>query len=507
MRICEQSSTILKNGNVIKMTREIKCPNCGQIVTSADGVCPNCDTFSVNNEKIKKEIVTPIVPIESEEIVKEPKEEPKETPKETTKIEKFAPAAAIVSEKQASVEAQPNPVSDAAETDNDSVAAMEPRKEDNNRKSNGGKKAATGLAAVLLMLGGGYGYTKYQENDAADKQVQLEKKVVLAETHLDQFYLNEEKVFLSEKFDSTKLADVSKEIAAIDDEKSQKELDKQLETLTKKSEKLAEANNLFQEPIIKGDKLVEKPVIKADLTKIPTALSAPADDFEKLYNKALSLGKKQLDDNKATKAIMEKLVDKNGKPKKGLSKADYEQGRKLVASLTNKDLKAKYNKQLDVVEKNIKATEKTESEKQEKANQEAANQQAAATDNNQTNAGGSGSVNHGANSDNGTLVKDGIVIHGRTPGSTTEGDWSWAPGVQENFINTAIARGYVTAGGYELRSKEIINGEAYYELYATRRNTGITQEFSESQLPIYIVTVNAKTGSFRGGAANYSDAK
>nr|WP_302470590.1 cell division site-positioning protein MapZ family protein [Vagococcus proximus] len=99
-----------------------------------------------------------------------------------------------------------------------------------------------------------------------------------------------------------------------------------------------------------------------------------------------------------------------------------------------------------------------------------------------------------------TAVKDGISINERTPGSTTTGDWSWAPGIYDNFIATSIARGYIVPGGYEIRQSEIINGEPYYDLYATNLESPVSKAFSENELPIFIVKVNAKTGWFKGTA-------
>lgn len=414
-------------------------------------------------------------------------------------------------------------------------------------KGSVGKKAATGVAAVLLALGAGYGYTKYEESAKEKDQVKMEQKMALTETHLDQLYLNEQKVFLSKNFDMTKLADVTKEIDSITDEKLKADLKKQLAVVTEKAEKQNEVNNLFQAPIMVGDEISDKVYVKSDLTKVPSEVAKPKDEFEKAINKALGVADKQVKELKEVKDAVAKVVDKEGKALKSATLTDVEAAKKLVDGLKDKDLKEKLTSQLEKAEKAIKngeatATadkdkadkekEKAEKEKAEKekaaanqAEKEKATNQGASNNNasgneqgnaaaNANNQGsqantmpGGGVLDHGANDDGGVLVKDGIVIHGRTPGSTLEGDWSWAPGVQENFINTAIARGYVAPGGYELRAKEIINGEAYYELYATRRDTALTQGFSDSQLPIYLVTVNAKTGSFRGGASNYSDAR
>lgn len=575
------------------MARKRKCPNCGQTVFSPAGICQTCDTFTEGIGKAS----TPLENVEPDVIL-----ENKSNEKDIDNMKKFAPAAEILDkEKEGNTvdnktEEMKKATTDKATDAKEQATAKATATQEAGKKSLGGdknqdelfqnitppndeppkgsfgKKAATGVAAVMLALGAGYGYTKYEESANEKNQVKLEQKMALAENHLDQLYLNEEKVFLSKNFDMTKLTDVTKEISAITDEKTKEDLLKQLDVVTEKVEKQGEINNLFQSPIMNGNELSKEALIKTDLEKVPAEIKKPKDDFEKLSNKAIGVANTQLKTITEVKDAMAKVIGKDGKRVKEATMADIEAAKKLVEPLADKQFKEKLTKQLENVEKSLKsgdndtskekaktsaekaaekaAKEKADADKvaadkaaKEKATTDKAEQEQAdnnttanndaanngATDNNGSNdntngatenannnnnattenntVAGGGTLDHGANSDGGALVKDGVVIHGRTPGSTLEGDWSWAPGIQDNFINTAISRGYVTAGGYELRAKEIINGEAYYELYATRRDTALTQGFSDSQLPIYLVTVNAKTGSFRGGAANYSDAQ
>ena len=76
--------------------------------------------------------------------------------------------------------------------------------------------------------------------------------------------------------------------------------------------------------------------------------------------------------------------------------------------------------------------------------------------------------------------------------------WAWAPGVYDRVINTVISRGYVVSGGFYLQPARIENGEGYYHLYATSNQSSLLSGMSESAMPFYLVTINAKTGYFRG---------
>jgi len=80
--------------------------------------------------------------------------------------------------------------------------------------------------------------------------------------------------------------------------------------------------------------------------------------------------------------------------------------------------------------------------------------------------------------------------------------WVWAPGVYERFISTIISRGYVVENGFYLEPARIENGEGYYHLYATSNQSSLLSGVASSSLPFYLVTVNAKTGFFKGNGPN-----
>ena len=87
-------------------------------------------------------------------------------------------------------------------------------------------------------------------------------------------------------------------------------------------------------------------------------------------------------------------------------------------------------------------------------------------------------------------------------GDTSSSAYTWAAGVKEQVIQTCISRGYIVEGGYSLVPVKIENGEGYYNLYATSNRAALTKGYSDSDLPMYLVTINCKTGWFKGNGPN-----
>ena len=50
----------------------------------------------------------------------------------------------------------------------------------------------------------------------------------------------------------------------------------------------------------------------------------------------------------------------------------------------------------------------------------------------------------------------------------------------------------------------IENGEGYYNLFATNTKSSLLKGISEKALPYYIVTINCKTGYFRGNGNDHT---
>ena len=69
---------------------------------------------------------------------------------------------------------------------------------------------------------------------------------------------------------------------------------------------------------------------------------------------------------------------------------------------------------------------------------------------------------------------------------------------ERKVLDTVIARGYVVPGGYSLEPAKIVNGEGYYNLYATNNQSKLLEGTTEKNVHMYLVTINAKTGWFKG---------
>lgn len=57
------------------------------------------------------------------------------------------------------------------------------------------------------------------------------------------------------------------------------------------------------------------------------------------------------------------------------------------------------------------------------------------------------------------------------------------------------------SGGYSLEPAKIVNGEGYYNLYATNNQSKLLEGTTEKNVHMYLVTINAKTGWFKGNAS------
>ena len=79
--------------------------------------------------------------------------------------------------------------------------------------------------------------------------------------------------------------------------------------------------------------------------------------------------------------------------------------------------------------------------------------------------------------------------------------------MKEKVLDTVIARGYVVPGGYSLEPAKIVNGEGYYNLYATNNQSKLLEGTTEKNVHMYLVTINAKTGWFKGNASRNAGQK
>lgn len=515
------------------MEKGKKCPNCGYVSTKNEEFCPNCDRFEPTFEDFTKELATEKVveTPEPEVVAVEPiiEEEP-ETPVAIEPVvepaEELAPEPVVSSAEEPVVALEPeltpepqiekfaakevipeDPYANKADpASNDSfVSKKEPGKttpkksEPTPPKKNYNKLIAIIVLAVLVIGGSVFGFTKYQAKKEADQVTAVKKEAALLENDLDKLYFNEEKVFLSETFSEDTLKDLESQVADFKEAKYVTDLKPVVVDLRKRGDLLTSVNNLFKEPVIKGDKIVENSLLKQVEAIVPKAIEKPADKFEELINKGLKVANDQVAANKKAKELVAKVYGDDAK--KEATRAQYDEAKAAVKRLKDSSLQKDYDTKLAKVDTLIVAEEKKET--QRKADEQAAAiAQAEASLAAQAQAPQAATPpanNTVQNNNQGT--RTGIALPNESSG-TTYGDWSWGEGIQAKIINECIRRGYIVEGGYELRQRTIINGEAYYDLFATSTLSSLLKDRSDSELPIYLVTINAKTGWFKGEGPN-----
>lgn len=503
------------------MKKGKKCPNCGYVSQKDEEFCPNCDQFEPTFVDFTKDLTKDLSELKAlnakaEAAMAEEVESTKETTESISKDATETPATEaievepiveevkeeVVIEKFVAPEATPIPQVSKTEPKVEAAQPEAPVATPKERKPFN-KKILWGLLALVLLVGGYFGVTSYQGKAKEKAATDLAKEVALLENNFNKLYFNEEKVFLNEDASEASLDKLTKEVAALKDEKAQGEFDPIIEDLSHKIELQTALNQLFISPVIKGDKLADKPVLKEEEPVYPQEIKTPENKFEELINQGILLAKEQGSLNKKAK----ELVAKVEKAKAEVSRKDFESAQAAINKLTNQTLKDTYTKDLDKVETALEAAEKKAADQLVAAEKEAAASQGSYVppasqwqDQNQWQAQPQGQQpvaptnNTQGNAPSGIIPNEGAGVQ--------TGDWSWAPGIQDKVVNESLRRGYIVEGGYELRPRMIVDGEAYYDLFATNTQSSLLKDRLPEELPIYLVTINAKTGWFKGQGPN-----
>lgn len=353
--------------------------------------------------------------------------------------------------------------------------------EEKNKKSR--KKLYITLAAFVVLGAGGYYY--YHEKEVEAQRIATVKKENKAldsiEESLASYYMDDQEVFLTNDRVNLNTAKIAEELARYKDNKRYDGLKKDYDELVDKQEAEQAVNQLFTTSVINGDKLADKPLLK---TAEPVTLSVNTGDqeFDSLMNQAINNAKDQYAKIEAARKTVGSLM-KEGNVIDSVTRDQYNAANDDVKEVANQTLIQTQKDDLTKVDQFLKdkekkaAEEKAAAEKaaQEKAAQEKANQEA---------------QNKKTTSDTSQA------------GDTSSSAYAWAPGVKEKVIQTCIDRGYITSSGYSLEPVKVENGEGYYNLYATSSNAPLTEGYSNSDLPMYLVTINCKTGWFKGNGPN-----
>lgn len=370
------------------------------------------------------------------------------------------------------------------------------------------KKWPIALAAAVLLAGGGSAYAYHQHQEVqAQKQAQAELNAEIKDLQkdVDALYLDENKEYLKAGITTEEVKKTLDKVTDLGANEETKELKAELVAIEEKLDLQNQVNALFVKPVISGNQLA-KDVPLASQEAITLKVSGP-DSFDQLLAQGVQNAKEQLDQLNNAQAAVTALI-KDGKAIANPKEVDYQAAQKLVTALVASDEKTELSDKLKLVETKInenKAAEKAAQEKAaaekaaaEKAAQEKAAQQNSASANSSLPA--EASPNMQTNSANQPiLANDAADI-----ADTGNPAWTWNSGVLDKVLATCIQRGYIVAGGYKLEPVRIENGEGYYNLYATTNKAPLTANYKDSDLPLYLVTINCKTGYFRGNGNDHT---
>ena len=370
------------------------------------------------------------------------------------------------------------------------------------------KVAFVALAVVLLAGGSAWAYHDQTQKAAAQEAAALTKKTDTLKDELAAFYTTKEQVFIKPDMVTVSPEKLSKQVAEIKDSEEYSQLNKQIQTLKEKQQTIQQINQLFEAPIVNGNEL--KPAILAADQPISVKKLTGNDPFDQLMNQAIDQANQQYNQlQKAKKAV--EVIYKDGKTTNQLNRDTYQAAKAEVDKVTSDKLKKELVKQVTtadqaltkVEEEQKRIAEEQAAAEQAKQAEEQAKQAAAAKKENakkeetaKTEANG-----YTAPNSDGVYTSPLYAPDAADIADSSNPAWTWAPGVKEKVLDTVIARGYVVPGGYSLEPAKIVNGEGYYNLYATNNQSKLLEGTTEKNVHMYLVTINAKTGWFKGNAS------
>lgn len=438
-------------------------------------------------------------PVESD-VQEEPEQETQEEASEEPVVVPFDTVEMVESEPVETV----TPVEELPETEKQ-TAPKSPKKRSK-------KTYFIAAAAALVLAGGGWIYYDQQQKAEAARQEQLriEGAVAQIDSDLDAFFLDEDQQFIVPGKTADEIAAVMAELENYSNEEAYEELVAKGQKIQVKIAVLDQLNSYFTEPVIVGDQLQENAHIKEDST-VDMALLSEENAFSSLVNQAIEQGKKESEQLLATEKTVQSLLAgyQDNKLSDAVSRDDFENAKEEVESLFDSAEKEDFLAKISTVENALNAREAEQQAAAERAEQERAAAQRAAQENANQASSNSGSQTASPSSNEGQEIlsrntpknsNNQPIISSRQSDINDANNpaWNWAPGVYDDVIRTSIERGYIVEGGYKLERVRIENGEGYYNLYATNTKSSLMSGISESALPMYLFTINCKTGFFRG---------
>lgn len=376
------------------------------------------------------------------------------------------------------------------------------------------KKWPVMLFSALALLGvGGFGVYSYQNQSApkAKENVQSAEQQSAAQVkkELESFFLDDKQEYLRPEMVTVGMGTIQKNLDALKDTKDYNALHTLYETIQTKQKEITSVNQLFESPIIDGDQLKDV-ALKAD-QPIRVEAFKEKEGLHALLNQGIQAATEQYEQLQKAKEAVNQLFDGETVNAATATSENYLAAKAEVDKIKSKTLRSPLLDKLAQVDNHIitatSQTPSTEGVTEDlPAEETAIDNESAAAD---TTVNAPAATTYQAPdastftppNSNGVYTDPVYTVNPTDVADQANPAWIWAPGVKERVIQICIQRGYIVEGGYTLEPARIVNGQGYYNLYATNNQSSLLSGTSESHLPVYIVTINAQTGWFKGNAS------
>lgn len=447
--------------------------------------------------------------------------------KDTTAQQLTPPDAEAEIEKQNEAKVQ-DPTSPIAETQRidteetvpqQSVPAVEATNDSNSAKGSPAPKKKSkrivylAAAVCLIAAGGGWLYYQQQQTAAQEAQEAQEAKAAQDTAELDQIesalndmYTSQAHVYLNSDVTADSVEALQEQLDAFKESDRYQDLSAEAAALSDKIAALDEINAYFTDPAVVEDQLNQ--VSLKEATAVSMSKRAKNDDFDTLINQAITMGQSQYQEIQEVQNAVKSMTAliKDGEVPDSVTRSNYNDLVKKVQALPIDSEVTALTEALKTVDTSLTKRETAEKAAAEKAAAEQAAATEAAQSASNSTAQSSSEEDYILSPNTPTNTNNQPIIPARQSdlADTNNSAWNWGDGVKEKIIATAIARGYVVEGGYTFERVRIVDGEGYYNFYATNAQGSLLKGTGDAALPMYLFTVNAKTGYFRGNGNDHT---
>ncbi len=379
------------------------------------------------------------------------------------------------------------------------------------------------LAAVLAVgITGGAYYNHVQAVAQAEREQEAKEKAQLASiaSEVTELFTDDQQQFLKDTTTATQISNLDNRLSLLKKVAGYKDIKQVLADAQEKLTQVEALNEKFTSPILVNGEIQTDAHVKNVDTATFSKLTGNST-FEETYNKAVTVAEKEIANAKSVMANVTHLTDQlsNGTLADTVNQTSYDDVKNQLTTLYDEDLKAKLQTQITPVQTALTkraAAEKAAREKaaaEQAAQEQAAKQKAAEEQAAQTQATLLAKIAANTTYSESTQIlstntvtnkENRPIIDSRKSdlANSSSSAWNWGAGMYDFVINRAIAKGYIVQNGFYLERVRIENGEGYYNLYAMNNESSLMKTISAKALPMYIATINAKTGYFKGNGSN-----